>query len=442
MKNNFLLFLFLILVAALFCGCSPSSEESAESIVSTPTSDEVVSTSEITTSDAYTALFNLLEKEKELVRLFFENGMYDLTAKTGNTCPVDATKSIEYKDFKNVNALFYFYDSPEDVRPFFYSYPTYGEKSVFERDEITYATRVNSINLPYPEKDDFVLTELSLDKAVFRLRIPDGDEFFTVDLEKNTLSTSPYMLKYSSDYTDKFPMTQKQSTRVNLGSAKKMLGDTLIVNVFITDKKSEWDDETVSSVIGEVEKAVEWLNKTAKERGVDLNMTTTSKQDSLYYRADSAVPSDNVNQIWINEMFAYTTYGTLEGYISSNIDLKKYDNYFVFFHLNKDGENNIGRYDSSVFEKNIYTVERAVMFMDSSEKSDYLKNILLAFGAEKTEKIKNEINGYFKNEIMNDAVLNDDSEISDLTAYLIGWSNNLHSQLNEPANRIIEIKNS
>lgn len=436
MKKYILILLSLVFLSMLFsCGGEEESEISnKETESSTEQSNDEDYKTLITSAEVYEMLDDLLEKEKELVRLFFENGMYELTSKTAQTLPVD--QSHEFSSIENVNELFDIYAFPEKVMPFFFGFPKYGEKAVFEKNGVVYSTKYQTIKLAYPPSNAFYISELGLASATLSFDVNGKSEKIVLDFETNTLSDSPYRLIYSEDYSDKWSSPSFKPTTIGLGSGKTLSGDTLVVNVFITDKKSEWDNDDVKKTLNELNESIQWISDKAKSYGVELNLTSTTETTSLYYRSSSNLTTEAEDQIWINEMFAYTTYGSLDEYIKSNRNVGDYDNYVVLFHLNKEGENNCGRYDSQLFEKDLYSTERAVTYSNSTKK-DYVEAILYLFGAHPLDPVKSEIISYFGNEIMlSSTQLNNSATIGEITAYLIGWKRSVHSQL---VNTVINI---
>ena len=82
-----------------------------------------------------------------------------------------------------------------------------------------------------------------------------------------------------------------------------------------------------------------------------------------------------------------------------------------------------------MFEKDLYKVERAVMYSNSTKK-DYITSILRLFGADSLDKAGSEATRYFTNEIMlNSTTINAETTIGEVTAYLIGWTKTVYPQL-------------
>lgn len=429
MKKYYIM-LFLIFALVFLAGCnneslSKSEEQSYEPSVEESSFDE--SKSMVTSSEVYQMLDELLEKEKELVRLFFENGMYELTTKSGIFSPVK--KESEYSSMENVEKLFDIYTFPEKVMPYFFDFPKYGEKAVFEMNGEVYATKYITKKLTYPSSNIFYISELGLESATLSFESNGETKKIVLDFETKTLSDSPYRMIYSEDYSDKWSTSNYSPTVMNVGSGKKLIGKTLVINVFMSDKKSEWEMDDVKKTLATVNESINWIQENADQYGTDLTLTSTTDSTSLYYRASSTLTTVAEDQIWINELFTYTTYESLDNYIKTNCELAKYDNYVVLFHINKKGENDLGRFDSSMFEKDLYKVERAVMYSNSTKK-DYITSILNLFGAESLENAGDDVTRYFKNEIMlGETALNTKTYVGEITAYLIGWKQSVYPQL-------------
>lgn len=428
MKKYFVM-LFLVFALTFFAACnneslSESDEESFEISADESTSEE--SKTMVTSSEVYQMLNELLEKEKELVRLFFENGMYELSEKNGNVSPVK--KDSEYSSMENVEKLFEIYTFPEKVMPYFFEFPKYGEKAVFEMNGEVYATNYATKKLTYPSESLFYISELGLESATLSFDVGETKKI-VLDFETKTISDSPYRMIYSEDYSDKWSAPNFSPTVKNVGSAKSLFGKTLVINVFMNDKKSEWESSDVKKTLNSVNESIKWIQEKADQYGAPLTLTSTTESTSLYYRASSTVTTEAKDQIWINELFTHTTYESLDNYIKTNCEIEKYDNYVVLFHINKEGENDVGRYDTSMFEKNLYKVERAVMYSNSTKK-DYITSILRLFGADSLDKAGSEATRYFTNEIMfNSTTINAETTIGEVTAYLIGWTKTVYPQL-------------
>lgn len=428
--KKYLILLALLLGSIIFVSCGNSENISSDDIsaeISDIASKEDESKFIVSGEEATAMLEELLKKDKKNVELFFDNGLYELSQKSGTTAPID--KNSEFGDFSNVEKLFDIYTFPTNVKEYFFSFPLYGEKAVFEKNGVVYATKINSTSLSYPIITDFSMLELSLDSATFSFETKNGTKKITVDFATKTISDSPYRLMTESDYSDKWLAPSFEPSVVNNGSGKKLLGKTLIINVFVSDKNSEWDSDSVKKTLEKIEKGVKWLQTNAENNNVDLELSSTTSTTSLFYRSSSKLTNEAEDQIWINEMFSHTIYGSVDEYINSNCNVKNYDNYVVLFHLNKDGENNYGRYDSELFEKDLYKTERAVMYKGSSEK-DYVRAVLYLFGAQSYGEHETEAKTYFGNEIMlENSVFNDSLKLGEITSYLIGWTKSVHPQL-------------
>ncbi len=439
MKKYILVFVFII-ASLFFSSCN--GENDVESSI---TSDEISvdesskeeSQTVVSSEEAFEMLSALLEKDSENVRLFFENGFYEHTRKTSSVMPIN--EDSEYSKYSNVLKLFEIYASPTSEMEYFLNYPVYGPKAIYEKDGVVYSAKIDSKKLEYPKTSEFVICELAVNSATFSFETPEGEKKIILDYKSNTLSESPYRLMYSSNHADKWNKVEVPESALNCGSAKQLLGKTLIINVFLIDKKTDWEDSEVISVLEKINSATSWLNKIASEKGIDFSLSSTTKTTSLYYRSSSTLTTEADDQIWINEMFAYTTYGSIDDYIKSNCKVENYDNYLVMFHINQEGENNIGRFEKEMFENTLYKTERAVMYSKNSISKDYLFAMLSLFGAESLESVKDEAKTYFGDDIMlKNTSLNSTAVLGDITEYLIGWKTSLHPQLSNMINKIYE----
>ena len=239
----------------------------------------------------------------------------------------------------------------------------------------------------------------------------------------------------------------------NAGSAKELIGDVLVVSIFMEDPEAKITPQLENEMSEEVRKAADWLENEAKKRGKAAKIIT-GKDDAelkLHYQHpnvitdETGMPYDAVLLIMKKLKFG-SYYNRLS---------KKYNTQNVAFilHFNKNGRSNA--YPSGALE--MWSPE--LMSSDEANEGEYAyfdicmvysmvqweKNVyvyahelLHLFGAADLyytdqyvdERGKNALNmhmekqtlmsKYCPNEIMHSSSITN-FEIGDLTAYLIGW---------------------
>lgn len=240
----------------------------------------------------------------------------------------------------------------------------------------------------------------------------------------------------------------------NAGSAKELIGDVLVVSIFMEDPEAKITPQLENEMSEEVRKAADWLENEAEKRGKAAKIIT-GKDDAelkLHYQHpnvitdETGMPYDDVLLIMKNLKFG-SYYNRLS---------KKYNTQNIAFilHFNKNGRSNA--YPSGALE--MWNSE--LMSSDEANEAEYAyfdicmaysmvqwektvsyvyaHELLHLFGAadlyytnqyvdERGEKALNMymekqtlMSKYCPNEIMHSSSITN-CEIGDLTAYLIGW---------------------
>ena len=183
------------------------------------------------------------------------------------------------------------------------------------------------------------------------------------------------------------------------------------------------------------------------EGSANLSLYVTDKRSSVYLKTSRNITTSMEDYLWIEFLFADTTYRNLEGCVSSYFDLDEYDNWCVLLHINKTGRSYALACNSTFYDYNIYSSERAVMYYSTdtdytyySVAGTYAHELLHLFGADDlydnfiSPDAAEALEHFYPNAIM--SVVGNDMEmfgICPYTAYLIGWIDSIP----EPFDRLL-----
>ena len=246
---------------------------------------------------------------------------------------------------------------------------------------------------------------------------------------------------------------QPYSASKNAGSARELIGDVLVVSIFMEDPEAQITPQLENEMLEEVRKAADWLENQAKERGKTAKIIT-GKDDAelkMHYQHpnvitdETGMPYDDILLIMKKLKFGSYYNSLFEKYNTKNVAF--------ILHFNKNGRSNaypsgaLEMWDSELMSSDEANEAEYAYFdicmvysMMQWEKTvsyAYAHELLHLFGATDlyyTDQYVDERGGnalnmhvekqtlmdkYCPNEIMHS--LNPDLEIGDLTAYLIGW---------------------
>lgn len=201
----------------------------------------------------------------------------------------------------------------------------------------------------------------------------------------------------------------------NKGFCKNLDGKILIDFVFVSDAESVWDDETRKKAENELISEIQKLEAEASEFGAKPNLYYISTDVSLDIKADR----DNTEE-WTEKAMSVLGYSSLRW---AQLALEASDGYDcapIVFVLNKSGRSFANQVISSETGS-----ETVVLYVD--ETSAFRHELLHLFGARDFYypiEVENAADRYLKNSIMNDS---DEGVVDDLTAFLIGWTDELSS---------------
>jgi len=243
----------------------------------------------------------------------------------------------------------------------------------------------------------------------------------------------------ADNYWPAVQMVQPFVISRDVGSSGKLIGNSVLVTIFIHDTESGFNDYEREERLGWLSEATQWLEAQAKNAGHIAN---------FIYGAEHLVIDHEMNRPFSTEraisgvtMEAYEQLEALDGpylyeYLKERHDAKNVG--FIFF-INKDARSY--SHIATRYSTGIFYFESCVIFAAQNgnpvDASVVAHEILHLFGAldlyfallpddERNELAKL----YFPNDIMISARRELDSfAIGDLTAYLIGWRDSIDIRL-------------
>ncbi len=233
-----------------------------------------------------------------------------------------------------------------------------------------------------------------------------------------------------------------QYTTAGIGSAASLKGECLLINVFIDDGVSSWDEKDIKAELDKVGAAAEFIKSAAASYGSDVRFVITDQVTSPRLSTSEKLPDSPEGFVRIDLLFNSTVFGSLQNYVAEYFELESYENYCVLLHLNKPGRSYALECDSNDFDWEAYSCERALFYRSEDKKYEfycgectYAHEILHLFGAVDlygeniSESAAESLAHYYPNDIMS-AVGSDIGlyGVSPLTAYLTGMTDALHEQ--------------
>lgn len=238
---------------------------------------------------------------------------------------------------------------------------------------------------------------------------------------------------------------QPEVSGMNTGSSKKLTGKCLFVNIFISDEEASFKDGEQSECIEQLTTALDYLSEQAGKYGASFEAIYDKPDINIDYHADFSFPifqsdSKAEHHEWtrkiLDDVFdAYDLETVIKSYGADNVS-------YIFYIRNDTSIFAITEGMISGYDKEIVVVGGVPRpnFVGSAggiqkEGADiliYERNILELFGAKSLRDTKQHLSlaeEMFPSEIMlyND-MLRKDATIDEVTAYLIGWSNELDEQ--------------
>ncbi len=441
----------LVILLPVLCGCSDGgtdvgsiTESFAESqTVSTESLD--VSASESSADDSSVIvdehgkdekeIISLIKRDIELTQLFVYGDIVSGINSDYKYYSLD--KENEFYDFSAVeDALSAVYSKDSKIAEKYLSYPTAAGAIIKSKRGVT------TVCLAYvPKKDVTPLAETAVvsvsdgDIASATVTCDDGSSFtYSFVREDKHWRTSSCFFFDRLEESLKPGEIKGQSGRGE-GSAKSLNGNCFVLNVFIDEKQSSWNNGKIETVLGYMEQAASFLESEGRRYGAQLSVTSSDRTQSAYLITSTKIPSDMSDFCWVEMLFSSTVYGTLENYAKSFFKAEEYDNWCVMLHIAKSGRSYALSCDSDYSDYRVYYAERAVMYYSEdptyqyrSVVGTYAHEMLHLFGASDlygdgiTEDALQMLKHFFPNAIMH-TVSNDlgMQGICPYNAYRVGW---------------------
>lgn len=364
----------------------------------------------------------------------------------------------EYTSFTNLLSRLDGVYTTNDSYSNFFRYPVFGDPQIddFEGEVYVYPHYYSNFETKI-DADTVKVTELTEDRAVFSFDIY-GHEYFSDGSMAMSLTADGWRLDGSFFFycLNRFDLLDIESstpwelnpildTDQNIGSAKRLTGDCMFYNIFVDDKESSWDSDSVADLYTMQDNALRYLEFQAAQFGHELNCFATGADEALYVYIDDIIPTDGSNSYELDLYFMSTQYGSVNGLLKSlSEDNTDHDNYGLIFNVNKQGRSYAVPCNTVFDDHELYDAERAVIFYSTDIDYEYYltggtiaHEVLHLFGAidlyypNDGEDIRKQIiMQYFPFELMHYVpYYADDSTISVFTAFRVGWRNTLPDQL-------------
>ena len=419
---------------------------------------------------ALSSIREAIAQDQLLIDLFI-NLTYDgqdlISHQTSEANPDGTYSPIEVSEFANfstIEQLLWGTYSHQKASDFFMQYPPFGEKQIINESGKTMVFSHYSAGfLPKIDLESLEIRLLTSRTGVIHYSILDS-EWLAADSQNIFLVNNKWCLEESfytvymrtlNTWEEENPIPWEDSEYVdevmNNGSAKRFIGDSLVVNVFLSDTATSWNDTALEEYFRIQDIAYQYLEEKAAEYGQDLQITGTDTTDSLFLTYDSVIP-DDLSYYWAYSVFAQNDLISMKDHYQSELADLPYDSISYNFVLNKPGRSFAlpsyavyeGDYETRITDDD---PEFMVLFFDEDPDDDYNSYFLTSstiahelmhvYGAQDYyypwdgEDIRKElILTYFPYELMlfvpTDVY---DAQISALVAYEVGWRESLPEQL-------------
>ncbi|PKM63019.1 MAG: hypothetical protein CVU97_02345 [Firmicutes bacterium HGW-Firmicutes-21] len=417
MKKILIYIIVFIIIALPFSGCGTgkNSDNVEDSILSEDLNSELIYDNTLLETAK-----QLLGADKLITDLFV-GGLLTELVDVGEKTPYDPTPATgsEYEDFYVIEKLLSStYSVSSGVVSEYLSFPRYGEKSISQVEGKTYFSyhyteEFNGIHIDgiwlsdgRNENEKIISAGIYTVSMVF-----DG----TVWLLEDSIYFRHLRGQSEPDSVIMFPT-------MNEGTAKRLAGNILAVEIFISDTKSSINDEEMVEFQQRTRDSFDLIT----ERASSYGETLTIEYKQLFYKYNGNLSLSANEPYNFDFIIASTTYDYLDKYINDNINTEGYDGYIALLYIDKEGVSYSQPYSEG--EADIFYAERCYIFNNTTEL-ELTKNILALFGAESPtdEYLTGLMRSYYDNEIMLSDSL-EDAVFGELTAYQLGLINKLDKQ--------------
>lgn len=289
------------------------------------------------------------------------------------------------------------------------------------------------------EFSDAAVSYLGLQDGVLRFQYSKGSSIYSfgmVETEDGYRLTDSLLFLYEKAV---LAGTVSDTITENVGSAKRLTGDCLWINVLVDDGTSVWDAESASDLKEMLKTAGDYITKQAAEYGIkDLNFNYIWEETTTKL----AAPHYSNGADWADRAFADR--GGWASYVQSLLPAGYDGNYCIMFHFNKQGRSFCVPSDVNCVDDG-YVNEFCAMFYSASKESGffacpalYMHELLHAYGAVDlyeealSEKGNALASIYFDKDIMRyEPAEIENCHVGLLTAKLLGWRNSIPTQLKD-----------
>ena len=436
------LLVLLLITLIVLCSCESSGGDTSVETSETPSvSGEA---SENSTEENYLPVGKeeLLAKAKKLVEddITLMGVFAGGSLSNGGEAKDYTAAQGRYENYQTLLTLAENTYSLEEVKQRMLSYPDYGPDAVIDNEgktEYKY-TYINDFAAT-AKSAEVTLTSFDDTSAVISVKI--SGKTFLLEMSsvngKWKLENSVYFAYLQSEIDLQKSSGWENSiylgTRQNVGSAPKLTGKFLVLNVFLNDSFTSWKDSDRKTVEDNIDRACEWL--VTKSRGYS-NANLAIDTQSLFYVHSDSVPA-SYEMAFLDIMFQNTVYVDVNGYIERNTPTG-YDGVCVLFHVWKNGTDYSIPCDKENTDYLTYFGERAMFYYSKNsghEPSSYVYMLLQLCGGEKLydREDTKQIAQLFPDEILLSkkflSLPLQDYSVSPLTAFLLGWTDYIDTQL-------------
>ncbi len=405
--------LVFVLVFSLF-SCS---EEPAQTSVDESSEPEIT----LSVDEAK----KLLEQDRLITELFVCN---KLALDTDLVFRSDVDPKSEYADFANISILLAStYTDSGNQKEFFLSYPdgrepalthTDGKTTAFYHKGSTYTDFIDmsTVSVEDTETDtEKMITAQTLSQKKVSLKAVLCGEVWL--LEKGIFNTNP----------PESIKGEHGNMLSNLGSFASYSGKILVIELFVDDIYTKFDDASEQQFHEKIKSAFDCITEKTSKYGVSPQIDyRPAYYEHLYDIGEDALSFDIV--------FAETGFGTLKAFAEANgekygYDLSQYDSYVFAVCLNDEVEHSYTVYENTDVTE-VYYAEKVFMGTNTT-KTQLCKGLLKLLGA---YEYNEGLCGVYAERLYakyfpNDIFLSDDldmSTISPVTAYTIGATDELN----------------
>jgi hypothetical protein len=227
-----------------------------------------------------------------------------------------------------------------------------------------------------------------------------------------------------------------QVSKINVGSAKRLLGKACLYHIFVSDADSPWTDDEKKTVRQRAAKAHKFLKQQADRYEQQVSFVCQWKSIAV----ESSISNDMfAHPRWTNEVIQVAAGATANDFVENLKRKHRVDQVLFVLHLNKSGRSyNLSYYDGI---GDAYRAERVVCFAsyphgEATAAATIAHEVLHGFGAgelyypyDANDKRRKQAEKLFPNDVMRRVEYDMSSlTIGPYTAYRIGWLDKIEDE--------------